>query len=305
MPAALLGRPRLLAILGVTGIAFSGILVRLSGASPSTATVFRALYALPILALLAVPEGRRLGSPGRRARGLALVAGLFFALDLTSFHLAIEHLGAGLATVMSNLQVILVGIVAWLVLGERPPDRVLLGVPVALGGVILISGAVGSGAYGSDPALGAVFGLVAAVGYGGYLLIIRTVRTPGRFVGPVRDATLATVIGGVVGGLILGDLAAVPTWPGHGWLVVLALSAQVAGGLLIAASLPHLPAVVASLILLAQPVAAVGLAALILGEAPSGYQVAGVGLVLAGVAIGTVPLRRLTTRRADRSAPSG
>jgi drug/metabolite transporter (DMT)-like permease len=62
------------------------------------------------------------------------------------------------------------------------------------------------------------------------------------------------------------------------------------------ASLPHLPAVVSSLILLSQPVAAVVLAAILLGEAPSPYQVAGVGLVLAGVAVGTLPIWRVGSR---------
>ncbi len=290
--AALMARPRLLAILGAGCLAFSGILVRLSGVSPSDATVFRALYALPVLIVLAVPEERRLGPPARRTRLLAVAAGLFFALDLTTFHLAIGAIGAGLATVMGNLQVIVVGIVAWLLLGERPSSRVLLGAPLAVVGVILISGLVGAGAYGRDPGLGVGYGVVTAFAYAGYLLLLRQARRPGRFVGPVRDATAATVVGGIVGGLLLGDLALAPTWPAHGWLILLALSAQVGGGLLIAASLPHLPAVVASLILLSQPVAAVLLAGLLLGEAPSPYQVAGVGLVLAGVAVGTVPLGR-------------
>lgn len=297
---ALTSRPRLLAVLGATCIAFSGILVRLSGATPSTATVYRALYALPFLVLLAVPEERRLGRPDRRGRLLALGAGLFFAVDLTSFHLAIGEMGAGLATVMGNLQVIVVGIVAWLLLGERPARRVLLGAPFAVGGVVLISGAIGGGAYGRNPGLGAAYGIVTTFAYAGYLLVMRQARTPGRFVGPVRDATAATVVGALVGGLLIGDLALAPTWPAHGWLIALALSSQVAGGLLIAASLPALPAVVSSLILLSQPVAAVLLAALLIGEAPSPFQVAGVGLVLAGVAVGTVPVRF----RREIAAPS-
>jgi drug/metabolite transporter (DMT)-like permease len=290
--AALLARPRLLAIAGAGCLAFSGILVRLSAASPSTATVFRALYALPILIVLALPEERRLGPPAIRLRLLAIGAGLFFALDLTTFHLAIGEMGAGLATVMGNLQVIVVGIVAWLFLGERPSGRVLLGAPLAVIGVILISGLIGGGAYGRDPGLGVTYGTVTAFAYAGYLLLLRRARLPGRFVGPVRDATAATVVGGIVGGVLLGDLALLPTWPAHAWLVLLALSAQVAGGLLIAASLPHLPAVVASLILLSQPVAAVVLAGALLGEAPSPFQIGGVGLVLAGVAVGTLTLRR-------------
>ena len=46
-------RPVLAGVLGALVIAFSGILVRLAEVSPSTAAVFRCLWALPPLGLLA------------------------------------------------------------------------------------------------------------------------------------------------------------------------------------------------------------------------------------------------------------
>ena len=54
---------------------------------------------------------------------------------------------------------------------------------------------------------------------------------------------------------------------------------------------------VTSIILLAQPVVAVFFAMALLGEAPSPGQLLGVGLVIGGIALATVPLRpgRLTT----------
>ena len=82
---------------------------------------------------------------------LALIAGIFFAGDLIFWHHAIEFVGAGLATVLGNLQVIVVGLVAWVVFGERPPRSVLLALPIVLVGVVLIRGVVGTGAYGSAP----------------------------------------------------------------------------------------------------------------------------------------------------------
>ena len=44
---------RICALFGAVTIAFSSILVRESHASPSTAAIFRCVYALPLLALLA------------------------------------------------------------------------------------------------------------------------------------------------------------------------------------------------------------------------------------------------------------
>ncbi len=81
------------------------------------------------------------------------------------------------------------------------------------------------------------------------------------------------------------------------WLVILALTAQVAGYLLINVSLPRLPSVVTSLLLLIQPVVTVFLAMLLLGEDPSLFQLAGVGLVMAGLAVAVLPFERLRGSR--------
>ena len=45
---------------------------------------------------------------------------MIFAADLTFWHYSIEAVGAGLATVLGNIQVVLVALLAWAVLGERP-----------------------------------------------------------------------------------------------------------------------------------------------------------------------------------------
>ena len=60
---------------------------------------------------------------------------------------------------------------------------------------------------------------------------------------------------------------------------------QVAGYGLINVSLPRLPAVVTSLLLLSQPVATLALGGLLLAEAPSPIQFGGVALILGGVVI--------------------
>jgi drug/metabolite transporter (DMT)-like permease len=116
---------RLAAVLGAATIAFSSILVRLSHASPSTAAIFRCAYALPVLGLMAWLEERRLGRRDWRDRRIAVAAGFFFAADLLLWHNSIKYVGAGLATVLANIQIVLVPLVAWMVLSERPGRRVL------------------------------------------------------------------------------------------------------------------------------------------------------------------------------------
>ena len=63
-----------------------------------------------------------------------------------------------------------------------------------------------------------------------------------------------------IGGLAVGDLDWVPDLEAQAWLVVLALSSQVLGWLLISVSLPRLPALLTSILLMLQPVGAVFLA---------------------------------------------
>ncbi|MGH2685928.1 MAG: DMT family transporter, partial [Actinomycetota bacterium] len=166
-------RPVLAAVAGASCIAFSAVLYRLSDATASTAAVFRCVYALPILAVLAWREDRRLGPRPIRARQLAWLAGLCFAADLVLWHHAIEAVGAGLATVLGNLQVLVVGLAAWAFLAERPDRALFVGTPIVLGGVVLISGVVGEGAYGDDPALGVLFGALTSLAYAGFILVLR------------------------------------------------------------------------------------------------------------------------------------
>ncbi len=291
---------RACAVLGALAIAFSSILVRLSHASPSTAAIFRCAYALPVLGLLMWLEDRRYGSRSWRERRHVVAAGMFFAADLILWHNSIEDVGAGLATVLANVQVVLVPLVAWAILSERPARRVLAALPLAALGVLFISGALQAHAYGRHPARGAILGVGAGIAYVGFLLLLRAggsdLRRPA---GPLFDATATAMVVAIGAGLVIGDARLVPTWPGAGWLITLALTSQVLGWLLITTSLPRLPAAITSLLLTVQPIGSMILAAVILGESPGAVQLAGVVLVVsallvatARVASGTGPVRR-------------
>ena len=285
-------RPAAAGALGALVIAFSAILVRLAEVSPSTAAFFRCLYALPVLGALAWWERRRYGPRSRRDRLLALGAGVLLAADLTVWHHSIEAVGAGLATVLGNIQVVFVGLIAWAALGERPDNSALASIPVVFAGVVLISGVIGAGAYGDDPALGVIFGVLTALMYALFILSLREgnadVRRPA---GPLFDATLTSTLFSALGGVAVGDIEWTPGLESQAWLLVLGLSSQVLGWLLISVSLPRLPAVVTSILLMLQPVGAVILGAVLLSEAPSTVQLAGVVVVLGGVAVATVKPR--------------
>jgi len=299
---AFAAKPRASAVVGAAFIAFSGIFFRFSGASPSTATVFRCGLALPFLWLLLRYEDGRVGTRARHARLLALAAGIFFAFDLLLWMRAVLEVGAGLATVLANMQVVVVALAGWLLLGERPSNRTLGAIPVVILGAACISGVLEKGAYGADPGLGVIFGLGAAIAYAAYLLLIRRGSRDGRVFGPLFDATAASMTTALVVGLIVGDLVLAPSWPMTGWLLVVALTSQVAGYGLINVSLPRLPAAVTSLLLLTQPVVTVVAAAVLLSEAPSPLQLLGVALILGGLLVATAPFGRMRAAVSGRLA---
>jgi drug/metabolite transporter (DMT)-like permease len=289
----LASRPLLLAGLGAAAISASAVLVTLSGASAVSTAFYRSALALPLLCALAIIEQRRLGARPVTERLRAGLAGVFLAVDLILWTHAIADVGAGVATVLGNLQVLLVAGIAWLLWHERPSRAVFFALPVVMLGVVGVSGLIGKHDAGLRPLAGIWYGLGTSVAYAGFLLILRRSSAGSAHVaGPVADATAGSAVASLIFGLVFGGLGLHPVWPAIGWLAVLALSSQTFGWLLITSSLPRLPAVVSSLMLLLQPAAALGLAAIILGEDPTLLQLAGAALTCGGALIASMAATR-------------
>jgi drug/metabolite transporter (DMT)-like permease len=278
------GRALAAAGLGAAFISASAILIKLAGTGPATAAFYRCFLALPVLFALAVVERRRRG-PRRLAAHLgAAAAGAFLAIDLVLWNHAIADVGAGIATLLGNLQVLFVALAAWVLLGERPGRRFLVALPVVMAGVVLLSGLAGAGAGDSHPVAGIVFGIGTSLAYAAFLLILRqtSAGTP-HIAGPLAEVTTTAALGSLLLGLAFGGLQLDVPWASLRWLLLLSITSGTVGWLLITSSLPRLPAAVSSLLLLLQPVAAMGLAAAVLAERPSLVQLAGAVLVCGGV----------------------
>jgi drug/metabolite transporter (DMT)-like permease len=270
--------------------------MKLAGTSPSITALGRCAFALPVLGALAWAERRR-GAPPlpSRSRWLARLAGLFLAGDLVVWSHAITAIGAGLGTVVGNLQVLIIAVLAWLFLGERPGRSLVLASPVMLAGLVLVGGLAdvgGSRAYGADPGLGVVFGVAVAVIYAVYILTLRQATSvPGArsaVAAVLFEATAGATVASALLGLALNDYRLGPgpsLWPALGWLALLALTSQVIGWLLITVSMPRLPAGMIGALLLVQPAGSVALSYAFLDERPSALQLAGVVLILAGVVV--------------------
>ncbi len=284
---------RLMAVIGAFTIAFSAIFVRLADVSPTTAAFFRVAYAFPILLVIALLTARDVRRPwSKRVRGV--IAGVVMASGFVLWNHAIGFIGAGLSTVLGNTQVVFVGLGAWWVYNERPRTIALVAIPVVLSGALLISGLGSAGAYGDNPLLGVLFGIANALFYASFLLIFRSVSETGRAtVWPLVDVTAGASVGALVIGLLTDpNFSLAPHWPAHGWLLGLAIGPQIIGWMLISQALPRLLSLETSAILLLQPLGTVILGRIIFQETLSPVQWIGVGLILVGVTLLNVRLRR-------------
>jgi len=274
----------LAALAGAILISFSAIFFALSDVSPITGAFFRAAYALPVLFVLWYLR-RRQDHRSVSRRWIAIGSGLALGADMITWHFSIDFIGAGLATLIANTSVIFVALGAWALLGERPRNTTMVAIPVILFGVTLVSGLGQGDAFGANPVRGTLLALLAAIFYATFILGFRhsnDARAPAA--GPLMEATLGALVTTLVLGLITSGIDFEITWPSHGWLLALALGAQVVAWLMIGYALPRLPAVETATIILIQPALTMAWGAMIFDERPSPLQIIGAVIVLAGVA---------------------
>ena len=273
--------------LGVTGIGFAPLLVRLSEVGPSATAFYRLLFALPFIWFwmdrekVRKPE-QRLPVSKRDFLHLAL-AGLLFVADLSIWHWSLLYTSVANSTLLTNLAPVFVTVGGVFIFGEKPTRLFIAGMVIGLiGAVLLVSESLN---LRREHLLGDVLALVAALFYSGYLLSVKHLRK--TFSGPTLLAWSGLV--SCPGFLLVALGSREKLVPVHasGWMVVLALAmfSHVGGQTLIAYAFGHLPASLTSLGLLWQPVVAGVLAWIFLHESLSWIQIAGGLVVLAGLAI--------------------
>jgi drug/metabolite transporter (DMT)-like permease len=281
-------RPVLLVLAGAGCLSASAVLVKVAAVDPATSAFLRCAIALVVLAPLAWRECRRVGGLSRRGVVVALVAGAALGADYAMWTRSIFDVGAGVSTVLINVQVVVLPLLGLLVDRERPSRRFVVACPVMLAGIVLISGVLEGGTVAANTVRGTVFGVLAGAAYALYLYLTRRQgkAEPGRTVTPLALATASAAVTSAAlsplsSGIHLGSI------PSGSWLamIALALLGQVLAWLFINSGSPHLPANQTAALLLTQPVVTVLLSLFLLAEVPSVLKVSGMVLVLASVAV--------------------
>lgn len=276
--AALLGGNMVLAV--------GAPLVRLADTGPIATGFWRMAIALPFLALLGWREtGGRM--PPRAAIGVAMAAGLFFALDLAAWHMGIVRTKVANATLFGNCASLL--LVLWGIFLARtlPRGWQAVAVLLAFAGAALLMGQ----SYELAPAylVGDLFSLLAGVFYTFYVILMQRVRGglgAWTTLGLSSAATLPVLLGAAVA---LGEVVMPGDWTP---LVALALSSQVVGQGLLIWALPRFSPLVIGLTLLVQPAIAALAGWLMFGERLGAIDVAGGLMVGAALVLIRLPSRR-------------
>jgi|TARA_B110000914_G_scaffold211512_1_gene211642 drug/metabolite transporter (DMT)-like permease len=284
----------LIALFGSTLISFAPLLYQYSDTNPATGAFFRMSYALPFLALI-IYFRKSTDTRSNKSRLLTFYAGLLISLDFIGYHTAIDYVGTGIATMIGNSQVIIVTLVSWKFLGEKPNKSIIFALPIVILGLVLISGIWDDEPYGEDPFRGVIAGVFAAIFYSSFLIVY---RYSNRELAPAQNLQFDATAGAAIGLLCLGLLPLTslgvepinfePTWPGHAWLLLLAIFCQVAGWIAITYALPRLPGAKTSFAVLLQPVLTITWGLLLLEETPSLQQSAGILLILGSVIAVTI-----------------
>ena len=289
-----------LLLLVATTFAGNHVAARLAfdnGASVATAVAMRSLTTVVGVIALLLARGASLRPPSGTL-GRALLVGALLTVQSYCIYAAVARLPVALALLTFNIFPILLALVAWIAGGQRPGRRTLVAMPVILLGLALALDVIGAGARPNDGsrAAGVAFALAASSTFA--IALYLTTRWLGSMDGRLRAVfTMATVavvvlvVGGTIDALGLATDAAgqatrvfaLPTAP-VGWLglALLSLLYTLAFTTLFGL-LPRLGAVNNAPILNFEPIAALALGSMVLGQRVLPIQVLGAFLVVGAI----------------------
>jgi drug/metabolite transporter (DMT)-like permease len=242
---------------------------------------YRVAIAAAVMGLPAAAQARRQAPLSRPHVWIAVLAGLFFAGDLTAWNTAVLISNAANATLLANTSPVWVGLGAMLIFKERLRPVFWAGLGMALAGAAIILGRD----YLTHPTLGLgdLLGLLAGVFYGSFFLATQRARDGLSAVVSWWVSALACTVALFGLSFALGQPLTGYSLNTYLNLAAVALVTQVGAYLSINYALGHLPASIVSPTLLGQPVLTALLAVPLLGEPLTWPQVLGGALVLGGI----------------------
>ncbi|MGH6881465.1 MAG: DMT family transporter, partial [Hypericibacter sp.] len=208
--------------------------------------------------------------------------GLYLAADLVCWHWSIRLTTAATATLLGNTAPIFVTLTAWLLYGQRFRSGFVIGLVVALGGVVAL---LGSNNLDPTHLIGNLAGIGAGITYAGYIMTIKTARERFSTAQVMSWTAISGTVVMLIAALVSRESLIPPSLEGWAILIGLAWISQVGGQSMIAWSLRHLPVAFSSVSMLINPVATFFFAWFLIGERLTPWQILAGVVVLAGILI--------------------
>src|SRR6185295_10385590 len=159
--------------------------------------------------------------------GWLLLAGVLFGAEVSLWGAAVNLTTVTNATLLANLTPIFAALFGWLLLRERLSAPILAGISIALTGAVILALARAQGASGAHGGQGGLFGdalgFSAAIGYAGYLLIVRALGDKVGVGAVMFWATLSAGAVSLIASFVLREPLMAATLPGWAMLVGLGL----------------------------------------------------------------------------------
>lgn len=283
-------------LLGNVALAMGPWFVRLTDSGPVSAGFWRLALALPFIALLARANRQPLGGIPRPMVLAVLLGGVFFGLDIASWHIGIGYTRLANATLFGNAGSVVLMVWGFIVWRRLPRGREWPAIFAAFGGAAILMGR--SFEISTQTLYGDLFCLLAGLLYAGYLIILQDAR---KVMGSWSLLTWSCSASAVV---LLGIalLRGEPVWPTD-WrpIVGLSISSQLIGQGCLVYALRHFPPLVIGIALLTQP--AVGALAgwVSFGEVLTPIDFLGVALVGSALVLAKVAGESTPRGVADRT----
>lgn len=314
------GQAVLVLFIGTAFLAGTPLWVKASNMDPATQAFLRVVIGCIVLIPFGIIEMRKKEKLAKKGIILSVIAGLFLGIDFTAWNYSIFYVGAGVAAILLNLQVIIVPMLSAMFDKYKIPPVFLILVPIMVVGVLLTGGVFEPSEASTGPetiygmktaTLGTLFGLTSGICYSFYLYFARKAGTSARkdlYVQPMMYTMAAQAIPPLIaaftfssrkgfdftnGVLIDGQLPAINPETTVGdpltamnWfhLICLAILGQALAWLFVQYGSVWLDPTLSAGILLLSPVTSVIIAAPLFGEIPSKLQILGILMILGTVA---------------------
>ena len=278
-------------IFGAAMVSFTSVFVELAHVGPTVSAFYRMFFGGLILLAITLARGDRLWL-GWKSLGIPVLCAFLFSLDLFFWHRSINFVGPGLATILGNMQVFFVALLAVWFLKEKLGWRLMVAIPFAVLGLFLIV-RTGWGEEGGTVKMGVLYGLLTALSYAFYILVLRHSQSAGQKLRYSLFANMAwiSLMSAVMLGItVLAEPQArftIPDLQSWGALIGLGIMGQVLGWIGISKGLPQVDASVAGLALLLQPALAFMWDIWFFDRSTTGLEYLGAGIVIAAIYLGS------------------